>query len=775
MDDEEFYRWYGDWAPLDPPGVAALMAGFDRPWWIVGGWALEAFTGVPREHEDVDLSLLACDLEAFRVHLGDEWTPWSNHGGTLRPLHDRSPEPLSVESQVWLRRSAHAPWEVDLPITPDRDGLWTNKRWAEHVVPVADATWVAADGIRYLLPEIALLYKAALDRDKDRGDLDAAWPLLSEAARGWLRDALARRTSRACVAGPFAGLSLGNRTGMTDQTSITVSRTIDAPTKDVFHVLTNPERHAELDGSGFVVSDEKSDRITGTGQVFRMNMTGDHMGGDYQTDNTVTGYDPNHLVAWQTAPADTDPPGWEWVWRLTAEGGDATQVELTYDWAKVTDPAILSKVKLPAGRPGGAGELPRQARGRSVRQLSPGPYAGKAMDAERTVYLDHAATTPMVPAALEAMTAHLLEVGNPSSLHASGRHARRVVEESRETIAQALGCRPGEVVFTSGGTESDNLAVKGIHWARLAGDDRRTRVLSTAVEHHAVLDPLHWMADAAGVEVELLGVDDRGRLDVAATRAAIERDPSSVSLISVMWANNEVGTLQPLEDVVALAAEHGIPVHTDAVQAVGAVPVDFAASGVDALTLTGHKLGGPYGVGALIVRRELGVTPLIHGGGQERDIRSGTIDTPAIAGFAAAVELAVKEQASYAVRVGALRDDLVRRVIEVVPDAHLHGAELDPIGAHRLPGNAHLGFPGCEGDSLLMLLDARGIECSTGSACSAGVPQPSHVLLAMGCDPAEARHSLRFSLGHTSTAADVDAVVEAIVPAVERARAARVR
>ncbi len=394
-------------------------------------------------------------------------------------------------------------------------------------------------------------------------------------------------------------------------------------------------------------------------------------------------------------------------------------------------------------------------------------------DPSRTVYLDHAATTPMVPAAVEAMTAHLLEVGNPSSLHASGRHARRVVEESRETIAQALGCRPGEVVFTSGGTEADNLAVKGIHWARVAEEPRRHRILSTSVEHHAVLDPLGWLRDGEGVEVELLPVDDRGRLVVEALREAVERDPATVSLLSVMWANNEVGTLQPVEEVAAVAAEHGIPVHTDAVQAVGTVPVDFATSGVDALTLTGHKLGGPYGVGALIVRRELGVTPLIHGGGQERDIRSGTIDTPAIAGFAAAVELAVKEQAAYAARVGGLRDDLVRRVIEAVPDAHLHGAALDPVGAHRLPGNAHLGFPGCEGDSLLMLLDARGIETSTGSACSAGVPQPSHVLLAMGCDPEAARHSLRFSLGHTSTAADVDAVVEAIGPCVERARAAR--
>jgi cysteine desulfurase len=391
----------------------------------------------------------------------------------------------------------------------------------------------------------------------------------------------------------------------------------------------------------------------------------------------------------------------------------------------------------------------------------------------RTVYLDHAATTPMVPAAVEAMTAHLLEVGNPSSLHASGRYARRVVEESRETIAQALNCRPGEVVFTSGGTEADNLALKGIYWSRRAGDPRRTRILSTAVEHHAVLDPLHWLGEAEGADVELLPVDGRARLDVDALRASVERDPGSVALISVMWANNEVGTLEPIDEVVAIAAAHGIPVHTDAVQAVGTVPVDFARSGVDALTLTGHKVGGPYGVGALVVRREVDVTALVHGGGQERDIRSGTIDTPAIAGFAAAVELSVKQQAEHAQRVGALRDDLVRRVIEVVPDAHLHGAVLDPLAAHRLPGNAHLGFPGCEGDSLLMLLDARGIECSTGSACSAGVPQPSHVLLAMGCTDEAARHSLRFSLGHTSTQADVDAVVEAIGPVVERAMAAR--
>ena len=392
------------------------------------------------------------------------------------------------------------------------------------------------------------------------------------------------------------------------------------------------------------------------------------------------------------------------------------------------------------------------------------------MDDPRPTYLDHAATTPMLPVAAEAMTRQLAEVGNASSLHASGRRARRVVEESRETIARALGARPGDVVFTSGGTEADNLALKGVLWARRAEDPRRVRILSTAVEHHAVLDPLVWLAEADGAEVELLPVDREGRLRLDALRESVERDPASVALISVMWANNEVGTLQPVDEVVALAAEHGIPVHSDAVQAVGAVPVDFERSGLDALTFTGHKVGGPYGVGALAVRRELSVSALVHGGGQERDIRSGTLDVPAIAGFAAAIEHSVKVQDEHAVRVAALRDDLVRRVQQVVPDAHLHGA---PVGDGRLPGNAHLGFPGCEGDSLLMLLDAHGIECSTGSACSAGVPQPSHVLLAMGCDAEQARHSLRFSFGHSSVPADVDAVVAAIGPVVERARAAR--
>jgi cysteine desulfurase len=290
------------------------------------------------------------------------------------------------------------------------------------------------------------------------------------------------------------------------------------------------------------------------------------------------------------------------------------------------------------------------------------------------------------------------------------------------------------------------------------------------VEHHAVLDSLHWLEEQ-GADVELLPVNQCGRLEIDTLRAAIERDPESVALVTVMWANNEVGTVQPLADVVEVAHAHGIPVHTDAVQAVGQVPVDFAASGVDALTLTAHKLGGPFGVGALIVRREVELAPLLHGGGQERDVRSGTIDAPAIRGFATAVELSVKRQPEHAARVSALRDDLLRRVSAEVPDAVLNGDRECTLD-HRLPGNAHIQFPGCEGDSLLMLLDARGIECSTGSACSAGVPQPSHVLLAMGADPVAASSALRFSLGHTSSQSDVDALVEAIGPVVERARAA---
>ena len=377
-------------------------------------------------------------------------------------------------------------------------------------------------------------------------------------------------------------------------------------------------------------------------------------------------------------------------------------------------------------------------------------------------YLDHAATTPMLPDALEAYVAAAGSVGNASSLHAAGRNARRLVEESRERIAAVLGTRPSEVIFTSGGTESDNLATKGLYWS-----SGRRRVVVSAVEHHAVLDAVDWLAAHEGASVDRLPVSATGVIDVDHYRQLVATHAGDIAVISAQWANNEVGTIQPVADLAAIAADAGVHFHTDAVQAVGQVPVDFAASGATALTLTGHKLGGPVGVGALLLGRDVECTPLLHGGGQERDVRSGTLDTAGVVAFAVAVETAAKNQQEYAARVGALRDDLVERVHAAVPDAVYNG---DP--ADRLPGNAHFSFPGCEGDALLMLLDAQGIACSTGSACSAGVAQPSHVLLAMGADDDRALSSLRFTLGHTSTPEDVDALLAALPSAVDRARRA---
>ncbi|CCK27296.1 putative cysteine desulfurase [Streptomyces davaonensis JCM 4913] len=382
-------------------------------------------------------------------------------------------------------------------------------------------------------------------------------------------------------------------------------------------------------------------------------------------------------------------------------------------------------------------------------------------------YLDHAATTPMLPEAVEALAAHLSVTGNASSLHASGRRARRTVEESRETLAEALGARPSEVVLTSGGTEADNLAVKGLYWARRDADPARTRVLASPVEHHAVLDAVHWLGEHEGATVEYLPVDEYGRVHPEALREAIARNPGDVALATVMWANNEIGTIMPVRELADVAAEFGVPLHADAVQAFGQLDVDFAASGLAAMTVSGHKIGGPYGIGALILGRDQTPVPVLHGGGQERQVRSGTLDVPAVASFAVAGRLAAEQREWFAREIGALRDDLIAAVRTAVPDAILGG---DPVD--RLPANAHFMFPGCEGDSLLLLLDAQGIECSTGSACTAGVAQPSHVLLATGTDPDLARGTLRFSLGHTSTEADVEAVAKAIGPAVERARAA---
>jgi cysteine desulfurase len=364
-------------------------------------------------------------------------------------------------------------------------------------------------------------------------------------------------------------------------------------------------------------------------------------------------------------------------------------------------------------------------------------------------YLDHAATTPLRPEALAAMREQWEQVGNPSSLHTAGRRARSVVEESREQIAAIVGVKPADVVFTSGGTEADNLALKGI--ARASG---KKRILISAVEHHAVLDPADALIEE-GFTVERIGVDHLARVDLDELEWLIDAD---VALVAVMYANNEVGTLQPVDEVARVCARHGVAVHTDAVQALGQVEMDL--TGVDSVALSAHKVGGPVGVGVLILDRAMQVSPLTHGGGQERDIRSGTVDAAGVAGFAAALAAPKPDLVP-------LRDQLIAAVFEAVPDAVLNG---DPD--QRLPNNAHFSFPGCPGDALLMLLDAAGIAVSTGSACTAGIPQPSHVLLAMGADDSLASSSLRFSLGWNSTAEDVAALRLALPPAVERARRA---
>jgi len=380
-------------------------------------------------------------------------------------------------------------------------------------------------------------------------------------------------------------------------------------------------------------------------------------------------------------------------------------------------------------------------------------------------YLDHAATTPMVAAAVEAMAAQLGIVGNPSSLHASGRAARRVVEESREEIASLLGAQPAEVIFTSGGTEADNLAIKGAYGARARAEGRRRLVVS-AIEHHAVLDPARWLATAAGADLVEVAVDDRGLIAPDALDEAVTEE---TALVSIMWANNEIGTLQPVPAVVERAHRMGAWAHSDAVQAVGQVPVDFEASGLDLMTVTAHKLGGPVGVGALVARRRIELEPVQHGGGQEREVRSGTLDVAAIAGFATALEVAIARRSAETARLETLRAGLVAAVLAAAPDAVVHGPAAD---ADRLPGVLNVELPGCSSDALLLLLDAAGIDCSTGSACTAGVAEPSHVLLALGRTESQARSALRFSLGHTSSSADVDALSRALPEVLTRARAA---
>jgi len=374
------------------------------------------------------------------------------------------------------------------------------------------------------------------------------------------------------------------------------------------------------------------------------------------------------------------------------------------------------------------------------------------------IYLDHAATSPMTPDAIAAYATALSLVGNPSSIHSQGQNAKRMLEEARELIAASAGADSVEVTFTSGGTESINLAVKGLFWNR-----RRTRILATRAEHHATIDSLEWLAKHEGAVIDWVPVDALGRINLDYLAAALDDD---VAFVTTLWANNEVGTIQPIAEIVALAAEHGVPVHADAVSAYGSVPIDFHAAGLAALSISAHKIGGPVGVGALVVSRSSTVEPLAHGGNQQR-FRSGTQDAAGAHVFGQLAARASRDLPAHAARLASLRDRLITGVGAAVPSAVLRG---DPSPEGRLPGNAHFTFPGCEGDSLLFLLDVAGFSVSTGSACQAGVPEASHVLLAMGLSEPDARGALRVTLGASTTEADVDAFVAALPEAVERAR-----
>lgn len=384
-------------------------------------------------------------------------------------------------------------------------------------------------------------------------------------------------------------------------------------------------------------------------------------------------------------------------------------------------------------------------------------------------YLDHAATTPVRPQVAQTFTEVFAQVGNPSSVHADGRRARRMLEEAREELAAALGAEPAEVIFTSGGTEADNLAITGTWLGVSAAAPARTGVVISAVEHPAVLEAGQALADRNGAGLHLAPVDAEGRLRTDALAEHLAAHGSTTAVVSVMWANNETATIQPVADVVELARAHGIAVHTDAVQAVGRVPVNFGASGVDALSLSGHKVGAPVGFGALLARRELPLSPVAHGGGQERSVRSGTIPVAGAVALARAVTLAEADREAEHRRLSALASKLITGVREQVPGAVLRGPEPGP---ERLPGHVLVTIEGTDAEAVLFALDMAGISAASGAACRAGVTQPSRVLEAMGADDAEARSALRLTLGHTSTDADVDALLAALPDVVQRARQA---
>lgn len=394
------------------------------------------------------------------------------------------------------------------------------------------------------------------------------------------------------------------------------------------------------------------------------------------------------------------------------------------------------------------------------------------------VYLDHAATTPMVAEAREALLDGLDLIGNPSSIHGHGQAAKRMLEGARERIASALGADPIEVVLTSGGTEAINLGVKGLYWARRQNAPARTRILVPRGEHHATVDAVEWLATHEGAVIDWLPVDATGRVDLTVAAGRMREHADEIALVTVILANNEVGTVQPVRALAALAAEHGIPVHVDAVAAFGHISVSLRDLAVAAVSVSAHKIGGPVAMGALALARAHTVEALIHGGGQQRGVRSGTQDVPAALAFAAASDAAVANLDAQASRLDALAGQLAEGLAQI-PGAQLRGADLDghlddggvSVRA-RVPGNVHATFDGCQGDSMLFLLDMAGFSVSTGSACQAGIAEPSHVLLGMGLDERDALSALRFTLGASTSETDIADLLAVLPRVVEQARAA---
>ncbi len=369
---------------------------------------------------------------------------------------------------------------------------------------------------------------------------------------------------------------------------------------------------------------------------------------------------------------------------------------------------------------------------------------------------------------MQAFIEQSRQLGNPSSLHTYGRTARKDLEEAREKLAELIGAHSTEVIFTGSGTEANNLAIKGIYWQRKSEDSRKKVIVISGFEHHAVLDPANWLVEFDGAEIVQIPVSRDGYIDLEKLEATLVDRKDEIALVSVMHSNNEVGSIQPIKQISALAKRFDVPVHTDAVQSFGKTPLNFKELEVFAMTLSAHKIGGPVGVGALVLKKGVDITPILHGGGQERDIRSGTLNAAGIVSFVAASQSAIRDLTANAQKVENLRAKLISAIQEQIPDATLNGVMQGEV----LPGIANISFPNTESDSLLVLFDAEGIACSTGSACSAGVQEASHVLLAMGRTEKEARASLRFSLGTANTEADIEYLRTCIKRVIERARAA---